>query len=236
MDSYRIMAHRGLVSSAAEENSLDALLGALRAGLSVELDIRDQDGEICISHDPPLAGKSLRLVEFLELALEILPLGSRQRIALNVKSDGLAKMLVPMKDLLLTETVFFFDMSVPQVSTYWKSHVPVALRVSELEDPGLISGLFGNRPAPLLFWCDSLGNDPQRIMKKWEGFGGQRFIVSPELHGHEVEPVWRWFRSQVVSGADLFLCTDLVTEAQAFFDADGDSSESEFVRSVGQVR
>lgn len=230
------MAHRGLISESAGENSLEALLAALRSGLSVELDIRDQQGEIYISHDPPSAGESVRLVEFLEPALELLPPGSRQRVALNVKSDGLVELLVPMKDLLSNEAVFFFDMSVPQVAPYLNSGVPVALRVSEVENPSLLSGLLGNWPNPHVFWCDSLGNDWQRIRKAWQGVRGQRVIVSPELHGRKVEPVWRWFKRQVESGADLVLCTDLIAEARIFFDAKDHQSVAEFVRSAGQVR
>ena len=218
------MVHRGLISQSGAENSRQALLGALKAGLSVELDIRDQQGAVCISHDPPLAGNVLRLDDFLPEALALVAPESKQRIGLNVKSDGLVNLLLPMNEMLKSDAVFFFDMSVPQVAQYLNSGLNVALRVSEVEAPSIYGAAFGNWPSQRGFWCDSLGDDWRRVRRKWHAAGGQRFIVSPDLHGRDVVPVWKWFRRQVELGSDLILCTDLIAEARAFFQIEGFST------------
>ena len=50
------LAHRGLWAEADERNTLAAFRDAFAHGWGVELDVRDLDGALVISHDPPAAG------------------------------------------------------------------------------------------------------------------------------------------------------------------------------------
>ena len=56
MNKARILAHRGCWKEESEENkknSLYSLSSALKAGFSIETDIRDFGLDVVISHDPP---------------------------------------------------------------------------------------------------------------------------------------------------------------------------------------
>ena len=84
-----ILAHRGLWREAADQNSLAALRRALVEGFGVETDIRDFAGQLVISHDPPLAGA----VPFGAFLDEYSKLGLSQMLALNIKADGLTRLV-----------------------------------------------------------------------------------------------------------------------------------------------
>ena len=64
-----ILAHRGVWQNPVEKNSAAALRRALENGFGVETDIRDLDGQLVISHDPPRAG-AMRLADFLDAYVE----------------------------------------------------------------------------------------------------------------------------------------------------------------------
>jgi glycerophosphoryl diester phosphodiesterase len=49
----RILAHRGYWLEPGEKNSLSAFRRAFEGGFGIETDIRDLDGELVVSHDPP---------------------------------------------------------------------------------------------------------------------------------------------------------------------------------------
>ena len=48
----RILAHRGLWVTDSEKNSKEAIALALSEGFGVELDVRDRNGGLIVSHDP----------------------------------------------------------------------------------------------------------------------------------------------------------------------------------------
>jgi len=48
-----ILAHRGAWTVPKERNSAEALKRALKSGFGIETDLRDLDGTVVISHDPP---------------------------------------------------------------------------------------------------------------------------------------------------------------------------------------
>jgi len=86
-----ILAHRGKWDKKSEGNTLYSLIDALENGFGVETDIRDLDGEIVISHDPPQSNKCENFIKLSEFFEEYNNLKIFKPLALNVKSDGLAK-------------------------------------------------------------------------------------------------------------------------------------------------
>jgi len=214
MDQSAILAHRGWFLEAAEKNSESALNRALERGFGLETDVRDLNGQLVISHDPPVVSADLPNLRWL---LErIGASGSRGRIALNVKADGLAG---PISDMIRvsginSEQMYVFDMSVPDSITYLKTPIPVYSRLSEYEDkPPFLETALG-------VWVDSFtGAFPQvqhaeKLMRK----GIRAAIVSPELHRRDHQPLWQAILDSGIHHNPLFeLCTDFPAEAASQF-------------------
>lgn len=204
--SHRLLAHRGLWQSDVAPNSHAALVAAARAGFGIETDLRDLAGSLVISHDPAKID-SLHALESLRAISEAA--SAPITLALNVKSDGLAPLLAPILEVVGCNTVFFFDMSVPQLVTYARSNLPVAIRISEFEPfrPALLEQLGG---LPLRIWLDSFDSDwwlDDSTINQLS-MSATMTIVSPEIHGRDPRPVWDWFMSATREGADVYLCTD----------------------------
>ncbi|MBI5159902.1 MAG: glycerophosphodiester phosphodiesterase [Micrococcales bacterium] len=109
-DRPRILAHRGLTTAGAPENTLLAFLVALTAGaVYLETDVHaSADGVAVVSHDPDLArltGRARRVNELTMAELREIPLGAGQsfcslaellaafpdaRLNIDIKSQGAA--------------------------------------------------------------------------------------------------------------------------------------------------
>src|SRR5690349_20512523 len=87
-----ILAHRGWWLAPHERNTLGAFEKAFAAGHGVELDVRDLNGELVISHDPATTG-ALSFARVLECYAAN---GAPGRLAINIKADGLCPALLPM--------------------------------------------------------------------------------------------------------------------------------------------
>ncbi len=59
----------------------------LEKGYGIETDIRDRQGELVISHDMPCGGEC----SFSELLKIYKTIGNQTTLAINIKSDGLAR-------------------------------------------------------------------------------------------------------------------------------------------------
>ena len=103
------LAHRGLWAEADERNTLAAFRDAFAHGWGVELDVRDLDGALVISHDPPAAGA----LPFCEVVDAYIEAGTPGRLAVNVKADGLEAMIADAMRAVDPARWFAFDMSVP---------------------------------------------------------------------------------------------------------------------------
>jgi hypothetical protein len=214
MDRSSILAHRGLFSRESDKNSTKALQRALEEGFGVETDLRDLNGKIVISHDPPIDNPHLPTFEWLlEQVVSIPKVG---RIALNVKSDGLSemiqsKLLSSRADL---DRFFVFDMSIPDSIVYLKSSIPVYSRVSDYErTPAFSDKVRG-------VWIDNFsGSFPQIEYAK--NLIEQRFrvtIVSPELHRRNHAGLWDAIIESGIHTNPLFeICTDFPVEAASRF-------------------
>ena len=215
MKRTSILAHRGWWKTLEEKNSFQALKRALEAGFGIETDFRDADGRIVISHDLP-DGDSLSAKAFFELYSQ---LGVSGRLALNIKADGLQSYLV---DLISSahatlETMFAFDMSVPDGIQYIEIKFPVYTRLSEFEEDSLLL----DRAAGV--WLDNFtGEYPQVAQAKKLLTNGHRVcIVSPELHGRDHLALWDEIAIAKLHKDPLFeLCTDFPLDAYNCFGTD----------------
>lgn len=212
----RLLCHRGMWADPSEKNSLVALMRAIDRGFGVETDIRDRDGRLVISHDPPQSPHVLPLERFLDAYRRA---ATPPLLALNIKSDGLHDTLRDALRAHGVDNYFVFDMSIPDTMGYVRRGMPVARRLSEYEG--------GERfPADYRFvWLDAFEHDwygPPELAG-WLESGKRVCVVSPELHGRPHQAAWGILRrlpSHLLR--DIHLCTDLFTEALEIFDVDAD--------------
>ena len=192
-----IFAHRGKWNNQDAPNSELSIRNAIRDGLSVETDIRDLNGEIVISHDPCVGDKYKRFSEFVD---------ESSRIAINVKSDGLAERLQEYAVPIRASKSFIFDCSFPELLRYKRAGIPHAIRMSEYERELAW--------VPDYIWLDCFESDwwleetsILEVMKETP-----TIVVSPELHGRKQIEVWQRVIQLRSEGLDLSVCTDLPTE------------------------
>lgn len=212
MNRKNILAHRGCWDDVGQQNSYDALKKAMLAGFGIETDFRDCSGAIVISHDPPKVD-ALKAKTFFELYTE---LGATGRIAINIKSDGLQKLLLT----LLSETgvprgnYYAFDMAVPDALEYINHDFPAYTRLSEHEE----EAPFVNLAAGV--WVDNFSGNFAQVEKAKEIMeaGTSACIVSSELHNRDHRALWGEIAAAGLHENPLFeLCTDLPFLADNFF-------------------
>lgn len=141
----------------------------IEKGYGSEIDIRDHNGEIVLSHDYP-DNKVITLKEYLD----DFPINSL--LAINVKSSGIEKDLKRLLDKSQHRNYFVFDFSIPYLLEAIKLDLICACRLSEYE-----KYIF---PECKWVWIDcfhSLWYDESylKLLKKKHKIA----IVSPELHG-----------------------------------------------------
>ena len=196
----KLLAHRGLWHQKDEQNTVKAFMDAVAFGFGIETDLRDLDGKVVISHDPPISkNKSIiTFEEFLAIPnIETVPL------ALNIKSDGILGMV---KDQIAESAVsdyFVFDMTFPQSLQAIKLQLPTFRRVSEFEFP-YSDGLTWDG-----IWLDAFESDwwtledLQNLVNSYPRVA----IVSGELHGRDKNAIWNKAR-HAARVNDLYICTD----------------------------
>jgi hypothetical protein len=210
MKRSSILAHRGFHLTESEKNSELALIRALEYGFGLETDIRDLNGRLVISHDPPTERSNLQ--ELRWLFEQISARGSDGRIALNIKADGLenaTSKLIQSCNFDYNQ-LYVFDMSVPDSISYLSSQIPFYVRISEYEEkPAFMDNVYG-------VWVDDFtGRFPQVARANdFLSKGIRVAIVSPELHHRDHRPLWEKITRSGIYQNPLFeLCTDLPCEA-----------------------
>lgn len=214
MERSSIIAHRGLWFTKSQRNSDDALVQALNEGFGIETDLRDLDGSVVISHDPPSLSSQLSHFEWLLEQIQASP--SSGRIALNIKSDGLSNIISSHFNAIEFDTnqCFVFDMSVPDSLLYFKKRIPVYTRISEYET---ISHFLGCSDG---VWVDNFTGSFSQVetAKDLIQKGTRATIVSSELHQRNHETLWNNIVDARLHLSPLFeLCTDYPMEAFQFF-------------------
>jgi hypothetical protein len=209
-----ILAHRGLWKFPEERNTLTAFKLALNFGFGIELDVRDLNGSIVISHDIPVEGS----VDLLSTLLEMY---SRSKfsscLALNIKSDGLQKHLAKLLSEFNINNYFIFDMSIPDTLGYFRSNLETYIRISDIEEinPFLMDSSQG-------IWLDGLMGEwvqPETILAL-ANYNKPICLVSPELHKRDFLPFWESVKQAIEAGVSpslLKICTDLPKEAGEYF-------------------
>jgi glycerophosphoryl diester phosphodiesterase len=203
----QIISHRGYWKTAEEKNSRAAFARTLEAGFGTETDVRDLAGQLVVAHDPPKGGE-MRWREMVAMFE-----GSSLPLAVNVKSDGLAPLLL---QAFAASSIpwFAFDMSGPQTVHFANQGLPFYSRHSDIE------------PEPILYeraagiWLDSFTDDqwirPDLIRRHLDA-GKSVCIVSAELHGREPQPLWDRL-AELKGEARVTLCTDWPETAKAALD------------------
>jgi hypothetical protein len=205
----QIISHRGLWQTPDQRNTIQAFSRSLHLGFGLETDIRDMNGQLVISHDPPRDS-----VDTLDKLLNLYasnPEFSNLPLAINIKADGLAASIKESFDRLPNMNYFVFDMSVPDMRSYIKLGLPVYTRVSEVEAP--------------IFYSESCGVWLDGFESEWFGEGKLDnlvsdkkpvCIVSPELHGRNYQELWGVLR-RYRDNPFITLCTDFPEKARLFF-------------------
>ena len=206
----RILSHRGYWKTPEEKNTREAFENSVRHGFGTETDIRDLNGTLVVSHDPPLARDNPPTLDELIGYFQ----GTGLPLAINVKADGLA---VAIKEKLDAAGVpwFAFDMSGPETVRYIAAGVQTYTRHSDIETtPVCYDQCCG-------VWLDSFSGPEwydEQTIRTHLAAGKKVCVVSPELHKRSHETVWNFLRrSGLTDHPDLSLCTDFPEEASEFF-------------------
>jgi glycerophosphoryl diester phosphodiesterase len=205
-----VLAHRGYWLAASERNSLAAFRRAFESGYGAEIDVRDLDGELVVSHDPPLRG-ALTLADVVSALISS---GSPGVLAVNIKADGLQERLGKALTGLDRAQWFAFDMSVPDALGYVRAGLPTFTRHSDVEpEPVLLRDAAG-------VWLDDFGGGwlGEEQVAAHLAADKRVAVVSPELHGRDHHAAWAQWRSwQVWAHPGVSLCTDHPLQAQEVF-------------------
>ncbi len=211
-----LLAHRGWWRSPEEKNSELAIRRAFDAGYGVETDLRDHEGRVVVSHDPPTGQDHIGLDDLLAWYAAA---GQPGRLALNIKADGLQKPLAEALARHGVDRYFVFDMSVADAVGYMRHDLDCYSRVSEYEPaPSFEAQAVG-------IWMDAFVSDwiaPSDI-EGWLAKGKEVALVSPELHKRPEDDVWAQWRETASLASDrLMLCTDFPDKAARVFGLSGD--------------
>ncbi|MCM1513158.1 MAG: hypothetical protein NC112_08665 [Oxalobacter formigenes] len=199
-----ILAHRGFWVDSDERNKDIAFSRAFSNGFGIETDVRDHLGELVVSHDVPQGSEML--------FKDILSLSEDRMLAINVKSDGIAKYLRELLDLYQKKNYFVFDMSIPDSFSYINEGLPFFSRLSEVEPyPFCLEKAKG-------IWLDSFYGlwFSLDTIQKYIDMGKQVCVVSSELHLRDKTQLWDML-FPLRNSDELILCTDSPKEAKLFF-------------------
>lgn len=206
----KILSHRGYWRESQEKNSMRAFSRSFELGFGTETDIRDNAGELVISHDIPCGGEIpfQNLLDLMAASRE----AQHLTLALNVKADGLAGILRNKLSSFRNLDAFVFDMSVPDTRTYHEAGIPVFARMSEVEqDPVWLKCATG-------IWLDAFEYEWYDIglIQNLLDSDKRVCLVSPELHGRPHMPLWR-IVIELQERPNLMICTDYPEDARSFF-------------------
>jgi glycerophosphoryl diester phosphodiesterase len=205
-----ILSHRGYWKTSGEKNSITAFDRSFNHNFGTETDFRDMGGELVISHDPPQNSPMLADLFFSTY----IKYQQTEPLALNIKADGLQKLLSAVLEKYKIKNYFVFDMSLPDMMGYINEGLNVFTRQSEIE------------VTPLLYekskgvWIDCFNSDwvDKSTIESHLANGKKVCLVSPELHKRPYEKEWKRLKkiSHSIS-SEVMLCTDYPEQARSFF-------------------
>lgn len=211
----KILSHRGYWKKAKEKNTMLAFERSFSLGFGTETDVRDFNGRLVISHDVPTS--SLDLMSFADFLNCYKSFDSNLPLALNIKSDGLQKLLKFELERFDISNYFVFDMSIPDTIGYLNQDFIVFGRESEHEPKApfytKINGV----------WLDEFDVHWINHEKLNNHLNSGKIVclVSPDLHKRTYYNEWttyKQFDQENLKYKDkLWLCTDFPEEAKAYF-------------------
>jgi glycerophosphoryl diester phosphodiesterase len=203
-----IISHRGYWKKPDEKNTLRSFINSTRLGFGCETDIRDFNSELVVSHDMP-GSECLKLNPVLELFEN-----SDLLLAINIKADGLQKLVQASLNKYNLSKYFVFDMSVPEEKKYIVSGFNVFGRQSEYEpEIPFYNDIKG-------VWLDAFEKIwyNENLINSHLKNGKQVCLVSSELHGRDHLSHWEVLKSFSLTDNDnLILCTDFPEDARIYF-------------------
>jgi len=205
----KILAHRGYWLERQEKNGFAAFERAWSHDYGIETDLRDLNGTVVVSHDPPQVG-ARTFESLLEAYRER---GHETLLALNIKADGLQGAVALLLAKYQVRNYFVFDMSVPDSLHYLRAEMCVFARLSEYEpETPLLDRATG-------VWLDAFESEwwTESTIRALNARGKSVAIVSPELHGRPHEAAWEALLPLGDIGNAIMLCTDFPEEADRYF-------------------
>lgn len=174
--------------------------------LGIEVDLRANNSEIYLSHDPFVPG---------ELFKDLLSEFNHQFIILNVKEDGLEENVVKMLNSFGIEDYFFLDQPFPSLRKSILRGQSCAVRVSEFEP------ILTLETKPNWIWIDSFTGNWNHLPTTIE-FALENSIktclVSPELQGRKLKGETDEIQ-RILAKFDLSIDAVCTKEPEAWCDA-----------------
>ncbi len=205
------ISHRGYWKTAEEKNTAIAFERSFELGFGTETDLRDLGGQLVVSHDPPPPGAMPADDMFSQVAAY----DPHLNMALNIKADGLQRLVCDAVARHGLTGCFVFDMAVPDAVQWLKTDIAVYTRHSDVEEvPALYDQAAG-------VWLDAFQSDwwDMTVIAAHLDAGKRVAVVSPELHGRSHTAVWTMMRDSSISQSDdIILCTDIPETAKEFFE------------------
>lgn len=204
----KIIAHRGLWDIREEGNTIESFREAFMHGYGIETDIRDYGGRLVVSHNVA-AETAFDVEDVLKIYSDI---GCGSTLALNIKADGLQKLLWKELAKYRIENYFVFDMSVPEQVVFHKEKFRVFTRMSDYETvPVLLERSQG-------IWMDEWEKSwiSAEVIQKFRNEKKIVAVISPEIHGRDQEFLWNELK-RFDHDQEVLLCTDIPIKAEEFF-------------------
>ncbi len=171
----------------------------------IEIDLRSQNGEIILSHDP-YPKDSIRLVDWLKFY-------RHNNLVLNVKEEGLEQKVLELMDLFAIQEFFFLDQSFPfMIKTLKSGESKVAMRFSDHESFDNILKILNLKfPQPSWVWVDSFSGDWSHLsdLETIKSLGFKACLASPELHGRNLELELKVIKEFIENHPFEAVCTKL---------------------------
>ena len=203
-----IICHRGFWKKKSEQNKIISIKKAIDKYYGIEIDLRDLNNEIIISHDPYLSGKKLNFKIFVKKYYKIIN-KNNTILALNIKSDGIYKNLKKILIKYNINNYFVFDMTIPETLNYKVNKIKFYERYSCYE-----TNLHFNKYSNGV-WIDSFNGKfvfSKKIKKK------KMCFVSPELHKkNNFKSFWKKIKKLKLKNQKIYLCTDYPNLANKYF-------------------
>lgn len=178
-------------------------LSKVEASYGVEIDLRNNNGELILAHDP-FSVESVRFADWLKFY-------HHDMIVLNIKEEGLeTKILGVIKDLNI-QNFFFLDQSFSFLfKTLTSGESRTAIRFSDLESIDTVANTINmSTTKPKWLWIDSFSGEWSHLkeLDKIKSLGLNVCLASPELHGRNLDLELREIRKSASFRGIEAVCT-----------------------------